>query len=120
MKKAIAMKWVKALESGKYEQTDGELRGASGYCCLGVLCDIVGKDVGLTPSEEGTGFQEDDAYHNELLPQSVIDYVGFQSDDGAIKQYGRNKKPTSLACLNDKGMSFKRIAKIIRRRYNEL
>lgn len=40
MKKSVAMKWVRALRSGKYNQTQGTLRNSQGYCCLGVLCDI--------------------------------------------------------------------------------
>ncbi|MDE3022805.1 MAG: hypothetical protein KGI54_13265, partial [Pseudomonadota bacterium] len=32
--------WVAALLSGKYEQIRGALRRGSGFCCLGVLCDI--------------------------------------------------------------------------------
>ncbi len=40
MKKSVAMKWVKALRSGKYAQGQGTLNSDGRYCCLGVLCDI--------------------------------------------------------------------------------
>jgi hypothetical protein len=33
-------KWVKALRSGKYKQTKYNLQDKTGYCCLGVACDI--------------------------------------------------------------------------------
>ena len=33
--------WVAALRSGDYPQGQGALKTADGYCCLGVLCDIV-------------------------------------------------------------------------------
>lgn len=33
-------KWVKALRSGKYQQTKSRLQDEKGYCCLGVACDI--------------------------------------------------------------------------------
>jgi hypothetical protein len=34
--------WTAALRSGKYEQADGQLGSTyGGFCCLGVLCDIV-------------------------------------------------------------------------------
>lgn len=41
--KQIALRndWTAALRSGKYEQTDGQLKCADGFCCLGVLCDII-------------------------------------------------------------------------------
>lgn len=44
MKKAIAMKWVEALRSGKYKQGLGRLHNpdTNTYCCLGVLRDISG------------------------------------------------------------------------------
>lgn len=43
MDKKLAMKWVKALRSGKYKQGQvGRLKSESGYCCLGVLCEIEG------------------------------------------------------------------------------
>jgi len=34
-------KWVEALRSGKYTQTNKALRDNKGMCCLGVLCDVV-------------------------------------------------------------------------------
>lgn len=33
-------KWVKALRSGKYTQTQSRLQDANGHCCLGVACDL--------------------------------------------------------------------------------
>jgi len=32
--------WVSALRSAEYSQTKGRLQNESGYCCLGVACDI--------------------------------------------------------------------------------
>jgi hypothetical protein len=34
-------KWIGALRGGKYEQTNGTLRDSTGFCCLGVLCDVI-------------------------------------------------------------------------------
>lgn len=33
-------KWCKALRSGEYKQGYGHLQTSSGYCCLGVACDV--------------------------------------------------------------------------------
>lgn len=42
MNAELKAKWVEALRSGKYKQTQGVLRSsANHFCCLGVLCDIV-------------------------------------------------------------------------------
>ena len=38
----LLRKWIKALKSGKYTQTKLRLKSESGYCCLGVLCDLIG------------------------------------------------------------------------------
>lgn len=55
----IKKQWIKALRSGKYKQTRGRLKGDGGFCCLGVLCDVLGehmnyevaKDHGVTLDE---------------------------------------------------------------------
>jgi len=33
-------KWCKALRSGNYKQTTGELQSTEGFCCLGVACKV--------------------------------------------------------------------------------
>lgn len=52
--------WVKALRSGQYEQGRQYLKTADGgYCCLGVLCNLVAPgDWGerAEPYMSGTGF----------------------------------------------------------------
>lgn len=48
----LKAKWLEALRSGRYQQARGALRRDTstkgseevGYCCLGVLCDIVGPE----------------------------------------------------------------------------
>lgn len=49
MPKELKAEWVAALEGGHYPQTRGlmnrtkasELDGPVGFCCLGVLCDVI-------------------------------------------------------------------------------
>lgn len=41
MKPELKENWIKALRSGKYTQTSNHLRVNDGYCCLGVLCDVL-------------------------------------------------------------------------------
>ena len=40
MREYVKNKWVAALKSGKYKQGCCHLRGPTGYCCLGVLCEV--------------------------------------------------------------------------------
>lgn len=58
MKREIKAEWLKALRSGEYEQIAGILKGRDaktgkvGYCCLGVLCDVVDPE-GFEDEREG-------------------------------------------------------------------
>jgi hypothetical protein len=46
MKREIRDRWTAALRSGEYEQGRSTLRDREDrYCCLGVLCDVLGQDV---------------------------------------------------------------------------
>lgn len=38
--KKTIQKWIDALRSGKYSQTQGQLQDTNGYCCLGVACKV--------------------------------------------------------------------------------
>ena len=44
MNPEVKQKWIDALRSGKYEQGSEKLRSVSGYCCLGVLCDLYAQE----------------------------------------------------------------------------
>lgn len=39
-------KWLKALESGEYQQGSCQLFDGSSYCCLGVACCVMGLQKG--------------------------------------------------------------------------
>lgn len=41
MNKSLQERWVKALTDGSYPQTQNVLRDETGYCCLGVACDLL-------------------------------------------------------------------------------
>ena len=108
MKKENAMKWIKALRSGKYEQTrSGHLRDSDGYCCLGVLCHI--NNITITG--------------DETLPDYFdLQMLDLSSNDGQLPKYYKTKhgKLNTLAELNDVGLSFKQIANIIENNYEYL
>lgn len=109
LKPAIKKRWLKALRSGEYAQTTGLLRDASGYCCLGVLCDVVKNDkaVKLEWKELVAGNFVFD-YCDTHLPGVVEDYVVVARgpDDDAFGP---------LINRNDDGQTFKQIANIIER-----
>lgn len=43
MNQEIKAQWVAALRSGAYTKTTEGLHDDTGYCCLGVLCDLAAK-----------------------------------------------------------------------------
>jgi hypothetical protein len=109
VKKDIAKKWVKALRSGKYKQcTDGHMHkeddeGNYSYCCLGVLDTLrTGKKTCRTQP------------HIALPTNACLKWAGLSSERGELKNGG------NLACLNDEGKAFKKIADIIEKEWESL
>jgi len=122
MKKTIMKKWVKALRSGKYKQGIIYLRRVDNtYCCLGVLCDVLGIPVKSPSLDENAytfGESNNDYFFTEL-PPSVIKKAGMNSSSGIV--FFSNGKALSLAILNDaRQRSFKQIAGFIERNWKKL
>ena len=44
MNPEVKTKWLEALRSGKYKQTEGRLRDSVGHCCIGVLACVLKED----------------------------------------------------------------------------
>lgn len=122
MKYNVAMKWVKALRSGKYGQTTGTLQDKQGYCCLGVLCEIAPKS--LVKKEENV------IYGGHLGDQPKVKaWSGIKTTVGILED-------EDLATFNDKGVrtydpttsfstftesfTFEEIADIIQRHWKKL
>lgn len=112
-------KWIEALRSGKYKQSQDALHDSDGYCCLGVACDLYLKEhpdaaEWTTASADTYRFRFRDRngkieYLN--LPQLVMSWLGVRTPDGEfVDVYGYNR---TLAHLNDNGRSFEEIAQII-------
>lgn len=84
--------WVSALRSGKYNQGYGYLKTKNGYCCLGVLCKVAGKNLVYNPGI-------DDYKNYEWLIEEI-----FTTDE-------LNEIKIKLMNMNDsKQSSFKNIA----------
>ena len=126
MNKAYKEKWVKALRSGKYKQTKGQLVRECGddktYCCLGVLCDLVRNDDQLG----GTGLQMEcndaltihpNGESGGVIPFVTRKYLEIREGNPTLGFVGRADTKynyiQTLANLNDNGMSFDQIADII-------
>jgi hypothetical protein len=124
MKEHVKNLWVEALNSGEYDQVEGNLKTEVGYCCLGVLCDIYAKTQKKKgfykkPNELGIFiFPEGPYEQNEVLPEQVQRWAGMQSNEGEIDD--ELEADTSLAVLNDGGKSFSDIVEVIERNWESL
>lgn len=116
MKKREAMRLVKALRSGKYEQGRNYLTRDDRYCCLGVACAI-SKGVNSVKNRE---IVEYDGFAGVLSPR-MQDKFGFASCEGARRDLEHleigGKKFASLAKANDAGVPFSDIADYIEANY---
>ena len=108
MNPQIKQKWVDALRSGEYQQTQERLHDENGFCCLGVLCDLYGKENNVEWNLANNGhnykFQDKESH----LPSSVIEWAGVEDRSPDI-----NNGTETLAGLNDSGCTFEEIAHII-------
>jgi len=122
MNEAIKTKWVAALLSSEYEQTDMRLRHDGGYCCLGVLCDLYSKETGV--EWEDIGFGGFAMHGNDsVLSSEVRKWADLPNEHGAYvavsKRYDEGEDTTvfhsvSLTELNDQWQyDFKQIADVI-------
>jgi hypothetical protein len=109
MNPQIKQKWVSALRSGDYQQTQNRLHNEYGFCCLGVLCDLYIKENHLE-WEPSTHYKNAYAFQNmaKILPLSVRKWAGVEGCNPHINGGG-----STLVRLNDSGSTFEQIADVI-------
>lgn len=133
--KEFAEKWLEALRSGKYKQTEGTLvriieefndkDPKCKYCCLGVagkICNISSLDMGNVPMLASLGYIEKDV-PNELLDEDLLSFSNILAalNDGLtnVEKWLKNayeKYPDLIfrkLPLADKHFTFKQIADFI-------
>lgn len=110
-----AKKWVEALRSGEYQQTTKNLHDKNGFCCLGVACDLYGKEKGIeweAPKVQGdTGLQFIGS--EAILPSLVKEWLGLRDNGSYYYTPGTKEENLGLASANDSGNTFLEIADII-------
>ena len=109
MNPQIKQKWVDALRSGDYKQTQNRLHNEYGFCCLGVLCDLYGKENNVE-WEPSIYYNNDYEFQHmvTVLPLSVMEWAGVEEVNPYV-----NGGPFTLAELNDQGSTFNEIADVI-------
>ncbi len=111
MKQEIKELWVAALESDEFSQTIGALKDESGYCCLGVLCELHRRQHGSEWQDYGDSTR---FYLGEsgALPVEVYRWAGLISENPTVSN-GEDR--AALSEWNDsEGYNFKQIAKLIK------
>ena len=127
MKPEYKERWIKALESGEYQQGIRALKmknvtvqgkACTSFCCLGVLADLVKSEIpgarwGDTPIDEQgqVEFIGPNDTEGGVLPWDVMRLVGLTDPNPNVTH---GDKIVSLAGLNDEGATFAEIATIIK------
>lgn len=74
--KDVKEKWIDALRSGEYSQSQNTLRDKKGFCCLGVLCDLYQKETGngewVQTSRDTILFKTNGDYTSSGVPPEEI------------------------------------------------
>jgi hypothetical protein len=121
-RQALIVRWIMELRLGSYKQTHSFLRqsdqnGRSGYCCLGVLADMVDSE-GWKPSLKNGGTfshrlgKRGDT--NRMISPKLCRMAGLsQSID--IGDFQFDSAEGVLADKNDEPISFKKIALMLER-----
>jgi hypothetical protein len=107
MNEEIKQKWVAALRSGKYPQTQETLQAEDGFCCLGVLCEVMELPKEYSaPVERSYYFFNNKGMEKELSVE-FLKYVGLTTP-----------QESELIDLNDVAhYSFSEIADYIEENY---
>lgn len=98
MNPAQKAEWVAALRSGEYKQAQNHLHTPHGFCCLGVLCDVIKPDAW------------------ELIGSGNYAHAGWEnvlSDDMRRFAALPDAPLNVLMSMNDRGRSFSEIADYI-------
>jgi hypothetical protein len=85
MKKELKQKWITALrDNDKYKQTKEALfdQNINAYCCLGVLCEVMGlhKDARGAFYPEGSEWDESGGFIVSL-PSSVLKKINLKTEE---------------------------------------
>lgn len=109
MKRADWEKWDSALRSGKYQQCEGTLTNGEGFCCLGVLEQVLDGDVERDAGWEGCARKDREPFDIPSKPWLADHGITFLGKDpnaetpstGGARNPYLPKLGTSAASAND-------------------
>jgi len=102
--------WINALKGGEYNQVKNALKTDNGYCCLGVLCEVLKDKYDLKWSRSSPyRINYGGLSSEETLPPTFREKVGIS-----------NVVMSVLMDKNDHGVSFEEIADYIEENKHKL
>jgi len=96
------------------------------FCALGVLCDIYQKESEEPLAEERVSLKAKKTKVSidgqfEALPDKVRDWAGLKTTEGMLRRRNKSNIWTSIPMLNDdEKLSFKAIADVIEKNFEEM
>jgi hypothetical protein len=67
LNKELKLKWIEALENGKYKQGRGCLKDNKGnFCCIGVFCDLLDSSKWTETIDENMYFYNDKSTYGAM------------------------------------------------------
>lgn len=114
MNKEIATLWTKALRSKEFPQIKHQLESKKGFCILGVLSALALAEGACTYGTRGFGSFDGRKFSLSYFTQ---EWAGVKTGKA---EFVYNGKYTSLADLNDSGLTFVELAAIIDQDWDKL
>ena len=118
MNQDIKAKRVHDLRTTQAGQCEGKLNdGKGGYCCLGRLCEVMGKGWG-SMHDTYKGLKVEGTKEACYLPNLVAIEAGLEPDEDRgwvtpAVTLGQGAGTHKLSQLNDAGFTFKQIADLV-------
>ena len=110
MDKKVKESWIKALKSGEFKQGKGYLERDGKYCALGILSLLSLVEGPCTYNQiDGHGRFDNKRF---TLSYNTLTWAGMDLEDFKVDVIYEGES-TTIADLNDRGLSFKELARII-------
>lgn len=122
MREDVKARWISALRSGEYPQAKDALKTPSGYCCLGVLCELAVADGVIEPYDayhDGYPWIDEDGstnYAEAILPPPVMKWAELEDANPFVRYVqdsGAEMISAPISEPNDNGAGFNFIARLI-------
>lgn len=114
MDRKVKETWIKALKSGEFKQGKGYLESDGKYCALGILSLLSLVEGQCTYNQvDGLGRFDNKRY---TLSYNTLTWAGMDLEDFKADVLFEGES-TSIADLNDRGLSFQKLAQIIERKF---